>query len=270
VPATAQLRQPAATLPAPRPADRTEPDWLAYRSRPTIEMRNQIALMFEPTLQRLAEHVWRGLPRQVDLADVVSEGRMGMMAAIDAFDPDKGVKFQTFCAPRIIGAIMDWLREIDWVPRMDRAIAKKIEAVRRAIEAETGTLPSDEKLAEAMDMDIEEFRRLAGRATHRKQISMSALEGPDGESGPSVTMEAPHTETPATRLQRELLRDVITRGLSAEERQIIVLYYYEGLTMREIGEVLGLSESRVSQMHKALLQRLKATLAKRVPEMAAS
>ncbi len=266
--ATAYLKPRRRTAASSRKTNKPQPDWIAYRANPTIEKRNEIALMFEPTLRRLAEHVWRGLPRQVDVADVISEGRMGMMSAIKSFDHTKGVKFQTFCAPRIIGSIMDWLREIDWVPRMDRAIGKKIDAVRQAIENETGKRPSDEKVAESMDMDLTEFRRLAGRATHRKQISMSALEGPDGDSGPVVTMEEPRAEAPATRLQREMLQEVITRGLSPEERQIIVLYYYEGLTMREIGEVLGLSESRVSQMHKALLKRLKATLNKRAGEMA--
>jgi RNA polymerase sigma factor for flagellar operon FliA len=193
----------------------------------------------------------------------MSAGIFGLVDAIESFDLTRGVKFETYCAPRIRGAILDELRSMDWVPRLVRSRAQKLERATRALESQMGRLPTVEELAGHMRLPTEEFDRLLKDAKAVSVVSLSR-KCYDNDSNRDVrevdVLKDQRGPDPLEEVEGRDLKELLTRGLSRAERLILVLYYYEGMTMKEIGMVLDLSESRVSQMHSAILARLRSEL----------
>jgi RNA polymerase sigma factor for flagellar operon FliA len=243
--------------------------WHDYRVQPTIELRNQLVERYLPLVKYNAERIWARLPDGVDLDDLISAGVFGLMDAIDAFDLDRGVKFETYCVPRIRGAMLDELRTMDWVPRLVRSKATKMEEARKSLEASLGRPPSPDEMSERLGISIEEFNKMQGDATAVSQVSLNK-KWYETDSYKDVReidiLEDKKAEDPTHRLQNRDLMRLVTRGLNRNERLIIILYYYEDMTMKEIGATLDLSESRVSQMHSSIVARLQSQLAQRRPE----
>src|SRR6516225_7599584 len=244
--------------------------WREYKNdQSSKELRNLLIEKYLPLVRYNAERVWAKLPDGVDLNDLISAGVFGLMDAIEAFDLTRGVKFETYCVPRIRGAMLDELRTMDWVPRLVRSKATKMEEARKELEARHGRPPTDAELATQMGLPMEEFEKMAMDANAVGLISLNK-KWYETDSYKDVReidiLEDKKGEDPTRRLQRKDLMRMVTKGLSRNERLIIILYYYEELTMKEIGATLDLSESRVSQMHSSIIQRLQSQLSSRRPE----
>jgi RNA polymerase sigma factor for flagellar operon FliA len=243
--------------------------WRDYRAEPTVELRNLLVETYLPLVKYNAERIWARLPDGVELDDMVSAGVFGLMDAIDAFDLERGVKFETYCVPRIRGAMLDELRTMDWVPRLVRSKSSKLEEARKSLEANLGRPPRSEELAARLGMSLEELDKLMGEATAVSLVSLSK-KWYETDSYKDVReidiLEDKKAEDPTHRLQNGDLMRLVTRGLNRNERLIVILYYYEDMTMKEIGATLNLSESRVSQMHSSIVTRLQTQLSKRRPE----
>ena len=244
--------------------------WKTYKKDQTNqELRNILIERYLPLVRYNAERVWAKLPEGVDLNDLISAGVFGLMDAIDAFDLERGVKFETYCVPRIRGAMLDELRTMDWVPRLVRSKHTKLEEARKSLEASLGRPPRPDEMAVKMGMSLEEFAKMTGDATAVSLVSLNK-KWYETDSYKDVReidiLEDKKAEDPTHRLQNRDLMRLVTRGLNRNERLIIILYYYEDMTMKEIGATLDLSESRVSQMHSSIVSRLQAQLAKRRPE----
>ena len=250
----------------------TQSMFVAYRANRTTELRNRIIESFLPLVKSVAERLHSKMPREVELDDLMSEGIFGLMDAIESFDPDRGVKFETFSNQRIKGAILDKLRTLDWVPRLVRSRRHKIEDAYKQFEIKYGRIPNDDELADEMQISADEFIELAKSATATGIISLNRkyyeTEGAKAVSEIDV-LEDGRIEDPTERMQRQDIRELVTRGLNQKERLVIILYYYEEMTMKEIGSVLKLSESRVSQMHASILLRLQKQLRARKTDFAA-
>jgi RNA polymerase sigma factor for flagellar operon FliA len=243
--------------------------WLDYRANPTEDLRNRLIENYFQLVRFNAERVWQKLPDGVDLNDLISAGVFGLMDAIEAFDLDRGVKFETYCVPRIRGAMLDELRTMDWVPRLVRSKASKLEAARKEIEAQTGRPPTEHELAAKLQITLEEFDKMKSEASAVSLVSLNK-KWYETDSYKDVreidVIEDTKGEDPTIGIQKKDVMKLVTKGLNRNERLIIILYYYEELTMKEIGQTLGLSESRVSQMHSSIVQRLKDQLCRRRPE----
>ena len=216
-----------------------------------------------------AERLHNKLPDKVELDDLISAGIFGLMDAINAFDPSRGVKFETYCAPRIKGSILDELRSMDWVPRLVRARAHQLAKVTHSLEMHLGRKPVEEEIAEELNIDIEEFIRLQKDANAVSLVSLNnKYNDNDGEKDICEidVIKDKKSEDPLLEAQKRDLKNLLTKGLTRAERLIIVLYYYEEMTMKEIGATLDLSESRVSQMHSSIVERLKAQMFSRKKE----
>lgn len=254
------------------PFDAVDPDrlWAMYRDEPTTELRNYLMEKYLHLVRFNAERIYTRLPDEVDVEDLMSAGLFGLMDAIDGFDPDRAVKFETYCAQRIRGAILDELRSMDWVPRLVRHRTGKVEEARRRIEAETGQRATDDQVAARLKIDPTEFEKYLRDSDARSVTSLSRAFNP-GDGGRELReIDVIRDETqsdPVHLTQRRDLKDLITKGLSRAERLIVILYYYENMTMKEIGATLDLSESRVSQMHSSILLRLKAHMQHRMREL---
>jgi len=243
--------------------------WREYRATGDKELRNRLMEHYLYLVRYNAERIGAKLPDEVDVDDLMSAGLFGLLDAIDAFDLDRGVKFETYCAPRIRGAILDELRNMDWVPRLVRHRAHKLADVTRSLEVELGRIPSEDEIARRLGMSRAQFERLMRDASTVSLISLSRkFAGSDSGRDVFEIDVVPNAQTanPVVEAQKRDIRDLVTRGLSRAERLIIVLYYYEQMTMKQIGETLDLSESRVSQMHSAILNRLRAQLQARQRE----
>lgn len=217
-----------------------------------------------------AERIHLKLPDEVELDDLMSSGIFGLMDAINAFDMSRGVKFETYCAPRIRGAILDELRSMDWVPRLVRSRAHKMDAATRQLEVELGRSPTNEEIAGRLKISMSEFEKIAKDASAVSQVSLSRkyFETDSNKDVREIDiLEDKRGSDPIREIQRKDLKELITKGLSRAERLIIILYYFEEMTMKEIGATLDLSESRVSQMHSSILARLKAQMAERKKEL---
>ncbi len=243
--------------------------WRDYRAEPTVERRNQLVEQYLPLVKYNAERIWARLPEGVELDDLISAGVFGLLDAIEAFDLERGVKFETYCVPRIRGAMLDELRTMDWVPRLVRSKASKLEAARKSLEAKLGRPPRPEELAESMGLTIDEFEKHESDANAVGLVSLNK-KWYETDSYKDVReidiLEDKRAEDPTRKLQNRDLMRLVTRGLNRNERLIIILYYYEEMTMKEIGATLDLSESRVSQMHSSIIGRLQQLLSSRKPE----
>ncbi len=245
--------------------------WREFKRTGGAAIRNQLMEIYLPLVKYNADRIAVKLPDEVDVNDLVSAGIFGLVDAIEAYDLSRGVKFETYCAPRVRGAILDELRAMDWVPRLVRSRAHKLEKANRVLEAELGRLPSESELAERLKMSRSDVTRLIRDATAVTQVSLSRKHF-ETDSNREVCeidiLEDKRGKNPVAEIQKRDLKDLITRGLSRAERLILILYYYEEMTMKEIGATLDLSESRVSQMHSAILNRLKSQLRHRLRDLA--
>ncbi|MEW4490586.1 FliA/WhiG family RNA polymerase sigma factor [Thalassoglobus sp. JC818] len=246
--------------------------WTEYKKDQMNQvLRNKLMVHYFPLVRFNADRVWAKLPDGVDLNDLISAGVFGLMDAIEAFDLERGVKFETYCVPRIRGAMLDELRTMDWVPRLVRSKASKLEAARKTLEARHGRPPTDVELAAEMELSIDEFDKLKTEANAVNLVSLNK-KWYETDSYKDVSevdvIEDSKGEDPTLGIQKRDVMKLVTKGLNRNERLIIILYYYEELTMKDIGQTLGLSESRVSQMHSSIVTRLKDQLRRRRPEFA--
>jgi RNA polymerase sigma factor FliA len=245
--------------------------WQEYRSLPTKDLRNFLIERYLELVRFTAERMHMKLPSEVEVDDLMSAGLFGLMDAIDAFDPDRGVKFETYCTQRIRGAIFDELRAMDWVPRLVRSRTAKVEKVRKQIEMETGRRATDAEIADRMKVAKPEFDKLQkdSRPVGIVSLNRKWFETDSSKDVREIdVIRDTKQESPVQQIQRQDLQTLITKGLSRAERLIVILYYYEEMTMKEIGTTLDLSESRVSQMHSSILARLKAQMQHREKDMA--
>jgi RNA polymerase sigma factor for flagellar operon FliA len=244
--------------------------WIEFkRDLTNRELRNRLVEIYLPLVKYNGERIWSRLPEGVELDDLISAGVFGLMDAIDAFDLSRGVKFETYCVPRIRGAMLDELRTMDWVPRLVRSKASKLNEALKTLEARLGRQPSEIELAQELCISVAELEKMILDANAVNLISLNK-KWYETDSYKDVReidiLEDKKGEDPTKRIQRADLMRLVTKGLNRNERLIIILYYYEELTMKEIGATLDLSESRVSQMHSSIVQRLQNQLHQRRPE----
>jgi RNA polymerase sigma factor for flagellar operon FliA len=226
-------------------------------------LRNQLVERYMPLVRYNGERIWQRLPDGVELDDLISAGIFGLMDAIDAFDMERGVKFETYCVPRIRGAMLDELRTMDWVPRLVRSKASKLGVARKTLETKLGRAPTVQELSDQLEIPIKEVEKMQSDANAVGVVSLNK-KWYETDSYKDVReidiLEDKKGEDPTRRVQKNDLMRLVTKGLNRNERLIIILYYYEELTMKEIGATLDLSESRVSQMHTSIVNRLQQQL----------
>jgi RNA polymerase sigma factor for flagellar operon FliA len=241
--------------------------WRTYRRSGDQALRDRLILTYAPLVKYVAGRLGSGLPAHVDEGDLVSYGLLGLIAAIERYDPDRDVKFETYAIARIKGSILDELRAMDWVPRSVRSRAREIERAMAELESKHGRAPSDEEIATKVGITTDE---LEGSLTDISRSSIAALDElwtVSGSGGDQIALidtiedtQGPEPQSAFAQTEmREAVADAISR-LPEREKLVITLYYYEDLTLREIGEVLGVTESRVSQLHTKAILRLKARL----------
>ncbi len=243
--------------------------WKEFFKTRSESCRNLLLVHYLRNVKYTAERIWVKLPDKVDLDDLIQAGIFGLMDAIDAFDPNRGVKFETYCAPRVRGSILDELRNMDWVPRLVRARAHQLDRARATLEAQLGRVPTEQELAAEMELDKVEFHRLQRDASAIGLISLNnKFDNNDGEKEMREIdiLEDQRSENPVTEAQKRDLKAILSKGLTRAEKLIVFLYYYEEMTMKEIGATLDLSESRVSQMHSSIVDRLKTQMDTRKKE----
>jgi len=243
--------------------------WIEYKQTKSEALRNILMENYLHLVRYNAERVHVKLPDEVELDDLMSSGIFGLMDAIAAFDLDRGVKFETYCAPRIRGAILDELRSMDWVPRLVRSRTQKMSTANKQLETELGRAPTNEEIAKRLQIPMSEFDKISKDSSAVGVVSLSRkwFETDGNKDVREIdVLEDKRGSNPVREIQRKDLKELITKGLSRAERLIIILYYFEEMTMKEIGATLDLSESRVSQMHSSILARLKAQMADRKKE----
>ena len=253
-------------------ADETAKLWENFiRDKSNQTLRNALIERYLPLVRYHGERVSSRLPDEVELDDLVSAGIFGLMDAIDAFDITRGVKFETYCVPRIRGAMLDELRNMDWVPRLVRSRARKLMEANKVLSDKFGRQPTHEELAEHLNLSASELERMMCDANAVTTVSLNK-KWFETDSSKDISemdlVEDQRGEDPTSRIQKTDLMRLVTKGLTRNERLIIILYYYEEMTMKEVGNTLDLSESRVSQMHSDIVKRLEAQLEKRRPEFA--
>lgn len=238
--------------------------WEEYAKAKAPEIREKIILEYAPLVKVVAGRLSMYLGYNVEYEDLVSYGIFGLIDAIDKFDFLKDVKFETYASLRIRGAILDQIRKMDWIPRTIRQKQKKIDAVIRDIEARCGRNATDEEIAEGLGITGEEYVDWQSQMKITNVVSLNEFL----EQGSEVSNEASHTkstqfDSPEEVLERDELKKMLTEALellTEKERKVIVLYYYEELTLKEISSILEVSESRISQLHTRALQKMKVKM----------
>ncbi|MEM9082433.1 MAG: FliA/WhiG family RNA polymerase sigma factor [Planctomycetota bacterium] len=245
--------------------------WTLYQQERPQSIRNYFVERYMPLVRYNAERIHVRLPDEVDVEDLVSVGMFGLMDAIDAFDLERGVKFETYCAPRIRGAILDELRSMDWVPRLVRHRTGQVEKIRAQHSMKHGTKPTEEEISKKLGVADEEVKKILrdGSAVSMTSLNKRRYQSDGSREVCEIDVFSDRSQAdPLTLIQRTDMKELLTKGLSRAERLIVVLYYYEDMTMKEIGATLDLSESRVSQMHSSILARLRAQMQHRERDLA--
>ena len=244
----------------------TQSLWLEFRRTGDTAIRDRLILTYAPLVKFVAGRLGSGLPTHVDENDLVSYGLLGLIGAIERYDPERDVKFETYAMARIKGSIIDELRAMDWVPRSIRSRARDIERAMAQLEAQLHRAPTDEELAAKLGLSEDE---LADSLSDIARSSIAALDemwtvSSGGDQIALIdTIEDTSGPEPQTALAQTELREALAEAIARlpeREKLVVTLYYYEELTLREIGEVLGVTESRVSQLHTKAILRLKARL----------
>ena len=240
--------------------------WQEYRKHGSPEIRDILVKQYAPLVKYVAGKVAMGMPQNVEFDDLVGYGIFGLFDAIEKYDPDKQIKFKTYAVTRIRGAIFDELRSIDWVPRSVRQKAREVEDAVRRLEVSLGRTALDEEIANEMKITLTEFNKLMLKVSGTSILSLNDVwySGEDNDNisiGDSI--ESSQVLNPDVIVEKQEIKRVIIRAiqeLPEKEKKVLVLYYYEDLTLKEIGKVLDVTESRVSQLHTKAIMRLRAKL----------
>jgi RNA polymerase sigma factor for flagellar operon FliA len=241
--------------------------WRKYKEEDDARSRERLVLAYSPLVKYVAGRMSSGLPAHVEEADLISYGLLGLISAIERFDLEREIRFETFAITRIKGSIIDELRSLDWVPRSVRAKAREIERTNAQLENKLHRAPTDGEMAASLECTVEEFQESLVRISNSSVVALDELWTVSDSSGDQVslldTIQDPTAVDPAQEMDltdmKDRLADAIAR-LPEREKLVVALYYYENLTLREIGEVLGVTESRVSQLHTKAVLRLKSRL----------
>ena len=241
--------------------------WSRYKENGDRQARERLVLAYSPLVKYVAGRMSSGLPAHVEEADLISYGLLGLISAIERFDLEREIRFETFAVTRIKGSILDELRSLDWVPRSVRAKAREIEQTNAKLENKLQRAPTDAEMSDAMGVTQDEFQESLVKIANSSVVALDELWTVSDSSGDQVslldTIPDPHAADPSRELDltdmKDSLADAIAK-LPEREKLVIALYYYENLTLREIGEVLGVTESRVSQLHTKAVLRLKSKL----------
>jgi RNA polymerase sigma factor for flagellar operon FliA len=240
--------------------------WTLFRQTNNPKMRAKLLADYLPLVKNVAGRMAAGFPKSVELNDLINTGVIGLVEAFNNFDPARGVKFETFAVPRIRGAILDELRALDWVPRSTRAKARNMDKAINKLEAQLGREPSDSELARSLNISMEELRYTMKDVSVTTLLSLDELicREDDNRQVPRIeTVENSTTVDVLDDMEKMELRVFLIHAisnLSEQERLVISLYYYEELTLKEIGEIMLISESRVSQIHTRAVTRLRAMI----------
>jgi RNA polymerase sigma factor for flagellar operon FliA len=240
--------------------------WQEYRQKRDPKIREMFIKQYAPLVKYVAGKVAVGMPQNVEFDDLVGFGVFGLLDAIDKFDPEKNVKFKTYAVTRIRGAIFDELRSIDWVPRSVRQKTREVEEAIGSLEAQLGRTATDQEIANSMGLDENEFIKTMMKISGTTMLSLNDVwfSGDENDKvsiGDSI--ESPSSLNPDVIVEKDEIRRVIVEAIEElpdKEKKILVLYYYEDLTLKEIGQVLEVTESRVSQLHTKAILRLRAKL----------
>ncbi len=247
--------------------DKTEDElWVEYKRTKSTQLRDKFIRQYMPLVKYVAGKLAVGMPGSVEFDDLVGFGQFGLLDAIEKFDPDKNVKFKTYAVTRIRGAIFDELRQLDWVPRSVRQKSREIEDTIVDLESKLGRTATDAEIAEKMGISENEYQQTIMKISGTSVLSLNDVwySGNDNEHmsiGDSI--ESPASLNPDVIVEREEIRKIIVEAINElpeKEKMVIVLYYHEDLTFKEIGQVLEVSESRISQLHARANLRLRAKL----------
>ncbi len=241
--------------------------WRRYKRQGDQRAREQLIVAYSPLVKYVAGRLASGLPAHVEEADLISYGLMGLMNAVERFELEREIKFETYAITRIRGAIIDELRTQDWVPRSVRARAREIERANAKLENRLQRAPTDEEVAAALDISVEEFQESLLQISTSTIAALDELWTVSDASGDQVslldTLHDPGAPDPSRAVDESELKDRVADAIARlpeREKLVVALYYYENLTLREIGEVLGVTESRVSQLHTKAVLRLRSRM----------
>jgi RNA polymerase sigma factor for flagellar operon FliA len=235
--------------------------WEEYKASALLEARDRLILHYSPLVKYVAGRVAVGLPANIEQSDLISYGIFGLIDAIDKYEPARGIKFETYAISRIRGAIIDELRAIDWVPRSVRFKAREVEKAYTNLENKLKRPPSDAEIAEEMGVSMDELHNIYTQLSSVSLVALDELMTVEGDKGDRLslveTLEDTRATSPMEAFESEEMKGILTEAINRlpeREKIVVTLYYYEGLTLAQIGQVLGVTESRVCQMHtKAVL-----------------
>ncbi len=252
------------TLQVDLSADPVREAWEEYKSTGSGQSRDGLILHYSPLVKYVAGRVGVGLPANVEQSDLISYGIFGLIDAIEKYELTRGIKFETYAISRIRGAIIDEIRAIDWVPRSVRFKAREVEKAYNALENKLKRPPSDEEIAKEMDISVSDLHNIYTRLSTVSLVALDELMSVEGGSGDKIslvdTLEDTKTVSPSDAFEVDEMKEILAGAISRlpeREKIVVTLYYYEGLTLAQIGEVLGVTESRICQMHTKAVLALK-------------
>jgi RNA polymerase sigma factor for flagellar operon FliA len=256
---------------AERVADSVAAAWDEYKAAGSSSARDQLILHYSPLVKYVAGRVAVGLPANIEQADLMSYGIFGLIDAIDKYDRSKNVKFETYAISRIRGAIIDELRAIDWVPRSVRFKAREVEKAYAALENKLKRPPSDAEIAGELGVSLDDLNHIYSQLSNVSLIALDEISSGDGEKGDKLslidTLEDTKTANPMEAFESEEMREILVEAvnkLSEREKKVVTFYYFAGLTLAEIGTVLGVTESRVCQIHTKAVLALRGKIAEAI------
>ena len=242
--------------------------WEGFKGSGDLQLRERLILHYSPLVKYVAGRVGVGLPPNIEQADLVSYGIFGLIDAIEKFDLERAIKFETYAISRIRGAIIDELRAIDWIPRSVRYKAREVEKAYAALEGQLHRTPTEAEVADQMGIRLEDLHAIFSQVSFVNVVALDELLNVGGEKGDKLslvdTLEDTRAEDPVVAFESEETKYLLAKAINTlpeREKIVVTLYYYEGLTLAEIGQVLGVTESRICQMHTKAVLQLRGKLA---------